>query len=66
MLVLAAEQIYGAGHGAEKLEYVKTQLELRGITINVSEIEAAVYERLNFFKDYPVPVESPDEDQQEG
>lgn len=47
VLVFAAEQIYGAGHGAEKLEYVKCQLELAGFTISVAEIEAAVSEYIN-------------------
>lgn len=47
VLVFAAEQIYGAGHGHEKMEYVQRQLELAGFSINVAEIEAAVGEFIN-------------------
>ena len=47
VLVFSAEQIYGAGHGHEKLEYVKQQLEFAGFSIDVAEIEAAVGEYLN-------------------
>ena len=42
ILVAAAEQLYGAGHGPEKLQYVKDELELRGFTVDVAAIEAAV------------------------
>lgn len=41
-LVYAAEQLYGAGTGAKKLEYVRCGLEERGFTIDQAEIEAAV------------------------
>lgn len=41
-LVFAAEQIYGAGHGKEKLEYVKTELEARGYTFDAATVEAEV------------------------
>jgi len=41
-LVYAAEQIYGAGNGAKKLEYVRTQLEERGFRVDFAQIEAAV------------------------
>lgn len=43
-LVYAAEQIYGAGAGKEKLEYVREQLELRGYTVDLAAIEASVKE----------------------
>lgn len=50
--VFAAEQIFGAGKGKEKLEYVKKALAKQGIKVNESEeldmvraqIEAAVKE----------------------
>lgn len=42
ILVSAAEQLYGAGEGAKKLEYVKAELEKRGFTADVAAIEAAV------------------------
>jgi hypothetical protein len=44
ILVSAAEQLYGAGHGPEKLQYVKDELELRGYTVDTAAIEAAVRE----------------------
>lgn len=42
--VFAAEQLYGAGAGKEKLMYVKGQLAKKGYKIDVDEIEAAVRE----------------------
>lgn len=46
-LVYAAEQLYGAGNGKKKLEYVCEELELRGYDIDLSEIEASVYDAFN-------------------
>lgn len=43
-LVYAAEQVYGSGTGAEKLQYVQEQLQLRGFTVDTAAIEAAVRE----------------------
>ena len=43
-LVYAAEQLYGAGKGKEKLAYVKQKLEEKGFDIDVDAIEAAVKE----------------------
>ena len=40
--VYAAEQLYGAGHGKDKLIYVKGQLAKKGIHVDTDEIEAAV------------------------
>ena len=42
--VYAAEQLYGAGAGKEKLMYVKGQLAKKGYHVDVDEIEAAVRE----------------------
>ena len=42
--VYAAEQLYGAGEGKEKLMYVKGQLAKKGYKVDVDEIEAAVRE----------------------
>jgi len=42
ILVGAAEQMYGASKGPEKLQYVKAELEKRGFTVDVAAIEAAV------------------------
>lgn len=47
-LVFAAEQLYGAGNGPEKLNYVCARLREMGYEVNLSEVEAAVYEWLNF------------------
>lgn len=41
-LVYAAEQIYGAGTGKEKLEYVENELRVRGFAVDLAAIEAAV------------------------
>lgn len=46
-LVYAAEQIYGAGKGAEKLDYVIAQLAAKGYKVARCDIEAAVGEYLN-------------------
>lgn len=43
-LVFAAEQIYGAGGGAEKMQYVQDQLKARGFDVDLAAIEAAVRE----------------------
>jgi len=48
VLVYAAEQIYGAGKGREKLEYVCRELRERGFEVDLSEIEAAVYNQFNW------------------
>lgn len=42
ILVFAAEQMYGAGKGAEKLDYVVKELEKRGFTADRAAIEATV------------------------
>lgn len=42
--VYAAEQLYGAGSGKEKLMYVKGQLAKKGYHVDIDEIEAAVRE----------------------
>ena len=46
-LVFAAEQMYGAGHGSEKLEFVCERLRLSGYDVDKVEIEAAVGEYIN-------------------
>lgn len=43
-LVFAAEQIYGAGSGAEKLDYVIAELQKKGFTADRNEIEAVIKE----------------------
>ena len=46
-LVYAAEQVYGAGKGREKLDYVVAQLAAKGYSVDRAEIEAAVGEHIN-------------------
>lgn len=50
-MVHAAEQLYGAGRGQEKLAYVVEQMGLRGYTADVAEIEAAVKQHYWHFAD---------------
>ena len=45
--VFAAEQMYGAGNGAEKLDYAVAWLHERGYDISRADIEAAVYNYIN-------------------
>ena len=45
-LVFAAEQLYGAGEGAAKLDYVVTELEEKGFTADRAAIEAIVKENI--------------------
>ena len=46
-LVYAAEQVYGAGEGGKKLDYVVARLAARGYSVDRAEIEAAVGEYIN-------------------
>lgn len=46
-LVFAAEQIYGAGNGYEKMQYVSDKLKEKGFKVDIDVIEAAVYDYLN-------------------
>jgi hypothetical protein len=43
-LVMAAEQIYGAGNGEAKKDYVAKEAKARGICFGRAELEAAVRE----------------------
>ena len=54
--VYAAEQIYGAGNGKEKLMYVKGKLAEKGYRVDIDEIEAAVRE-LTLTQQSAEPVE---------
>lgn len=54
--VYAAEQIYGAGNGKEKLMYVKGKLAEKGFRVDIDEIEAAVRE-LTLTQQSAEPVE---------
>lgn len=58
--VFAAEQIFGAGHGAEKMDYALAWLHEQGYVIDSREIEGAVAELLNIVEVEYVP---PDDDE---
>lgn len=45
--VFAAEQIYGAGNGPEKLDYAIQYLHDHGFDVDSRQIEAQVYDLLN-------------------
>ncbi|MBP5461892.1 MAG: holin [Lachnospiraceae bacterium] len=63
-MVFAAEQMYGAGNGAEKLAFVKAKLQQQGFDVDTSVIEAAVAEYLNYNYqniDLVLNEETPDE-----
>lgn len=46
--VFAAEQIFGAGHGAEKMDYALNYLREKGFDVDSREIEATVKELFNW------------------
>lgn len=56
--VFAAEQIYGAGRGSEKLSYAVNYMRSHGYEVDVSQIEAAVNMHMNTFKQIPVVTEA--------
>lgn len=70
--VYAAEQIYGAGQGQEKFQYVLDSLEAAGFkldgTLAYQAIENAVYMMNNAYISLPVkedPEEEPQEEEKE-
>ena len=46
--VFAAEQLYGAGQGDAKLNFAISYLRGKGFDIDRAQIEAAVYNELNY------------------
>ena len=56
VLVYAAEQLYGSGKGAAKLQYVQDELEARGLSVDMPAIEAAVRE-MNLLGSWEVAIE---------
>lgn len=46
--VFAAEQIFGAGHGAEKMDYAVNYLREKGFDVDSREVEATVKELFNW------------------
>ena len=61
-LVFAAEQLYGANHGAEKLAYVKERLRERGYDVDVPTIEATVKRLFNYNLAVPIEKEEAKDD----
>lgn len=55
VLVYAAEQLYGAGKGSAKLQYVQDELESRGLKVDAAAIEAAVCE-MNLVKSWETEI----------
>ena len=51
ILVYAAEQLYGAGRGSTKYQYVEDELEKRGLSVDAAAIEATVSE-MNLLKSW--------------
>ena len=45
--VFAAEQLFGAGQGENKLEYARRYLLEHGFDVDVAMVEAAVYNEIN-------------------
>ena len=60
VLVYAAEQLFGAGQGAVKLEYVEDELKQRGLKVDAAAIEAAVRE-MNLIESWEAAIEVDDE-----
>ena len=58
VFVFAAEQLYGAGNGMEKMEYVRDRLRENGFDVDIDEIEAAVGEYINHGISYTETIES--------
>ena len=48
--VFAAEAAYGAGHGAEKLDFAMKWLAERDIFVDIQEINAVVEEEYNWLR----------------
>lgn len=65
VFIFAAEQMFGAGTGEEKMEWVQYQLKMAGFDIDIAEIEAIVYEELNFFKNFLGALQPPDEEEEQ-
>lgn len=56
-MVFAAEQIYGAGNGADKLAYVVSKLEAKGYTVDIDMIEATVKQHFGKWDTEDKPAE---------
>ena len=66
--VFAAEQVYGAGNGREKLLYAQRYLHNKGFTVDIEDIEAAVkmhFGKLDLIADDSDESEDPEADADE-
>ncbi len=61
VLVFAAEQMYGAGRGADKLDYVIRELEERGFTADRAAIEAVIKDHADQLQSRPREADGEDE-----
>ena len=61
VFVFAAEQLYGAGRGKEKMQYVCDRMREQGFDVDVDEIEAAVGEYINHGLSFTETVEAEEE-----
>lgn len=59
MLVYAAEQIFGSGKGAAKLDYVEDELRNRGLKVDTAAVEAAVRE-MNLIESWESAIDTED------
>ena len=65
-LVNAAEQIFkGAGRGQEKLDYVKKELNKRGITYDEAKLEAAVFNLRDVVFEDEMIIETEDDEEED-
>ena len=65
-LVNAAEQIFkGAGRGQEKLEYVRSELQKRGIPYDQAKLEAAVFNLRHVVFEDEMIIETEDDEEED-
>ena len=65
-LVFAAEQLYGAKSGSEKLDWVITQLQQKGYTVDRAEVEAVIKEYTDTLHTYsPSQLEERQDEEKE-
>ena len=55
--VMCAEQLYGSGMGKEKLKAAQDYIASKGYTVDLAQIEAAVYALINADKPPEITVE---------
>lgn len=63
--VFAAEQLFGAGQGQEKLEYAMEALQRAGYNVDTELVRETIEEIVNSFTRYAVPDSMIEEDEPE-